>query len=115
MKLFLLFRNNAYCLKQASINLSDIDQIVFYEKLLFKFEQLLETYLTYAPRGFRSFITAMPIWLKEKLYLKRLLKKELATIAACKTSQLPPLLFTEHHQAHAASAFFPSPFERAAV
>ncbi|WP_333425407.1 carbamoyltransferase N-terminal domain-containing protein [Microcoleus sp. F4-D5] len=95
--------------------MSDIDQIVFYEKLLFKFERLLETYLTYAPRGFRSSITAMPIWLKEKLYLKTLLKKELATIAACKSSQLSPLLFTEHHQAHAASAFFPSHFERAAV
>lgn len=92
----------AYCLKQAGINLSDIDQIVFYDKPLVKFERLLETYLDYAPRGFRSFITAMPIWLKEKLYLKTLLKKELATIAACKTSQLSPLLFTEHHQAHAA-------------
>jgi carbamoyltransferase len=64
---------------------------------------------------FRSLITAMVIWLKEKLYLKTLLKKELATIAACKNSQLPPLLFTEHHQAHSASAFFPSPFEHAAV
>lgn len=105
----------AYCLKEASISLQDLDQIVFYDKPLIKFERLLETYLTYAPRGLNSFITAMPVWLKEKLYLKAILKKELATLAGCKTSQLPPLLFTKHHQAHAASAFFPSPFERAAV
>ena len=97
----------AYCLKQAGINLSYLDPIVFYEKLLVKFELLLETYLAYAPRDFHSFITAMPIWLKEKLYLKKLLKKKLATIVAYKISQLPPLLFTEHHQAHAASGFSP--------
>jgi carbamoyltransferase len=105
----------AYCLKEAATNLQDIDQIVFYDKPLVKFERLLETYLAYAPNGLSSFITAMPIWLKEKLYLKTLLRKELAKLAECKTSQLPPVLFTEHHQAHAASAFFPSPFERAAV
>jgi len=105
----------AYCLKEAATNLQDIDQIVFYDKPLVKFERLLETYLAYAPKGLSSFITAMPIWLKEKLYLKTLLRKELAKLAECKTSQLPPVLFTEHHQAHAASAFFPSPFERAAV
>ena len=105
----------AYCLKQAGTKLQHIDQIVFYDKPFVKFERLLETYLAYAPKGFSSFITAMPIWLKEKLYLKTLLKKELALLGECKTSQLPPLLFTSHHQAHAASAFFPSPFERAAV
>jgi carbamoyltransferase len=105
----------AYCLKEAATSLQDIDQIVFYDKPLVKFERLLETYLAYAPKGLSSFITAMPIWLKEKLYLKTLLRKELAKLAECKTSQLPPVLFTEHHQAHAASAFFPSPFERAAV
>ncbi|MCV3217366.1 carbamoyltransferase [Plectonema radiosum NIES-515] len=105
----------AYCLKEAATTLQDIDQIVFYDKPLVKFERLLETYLAYAPKGLSSFITAMPIWLKEKLYLKTLLRKELAKLAECKTSQLPPVLFTEHHQAHAASAFFPSPFERAAV
>ncbi|MGI2903494.1 carbamoyltransferase family protein [Tolypothrix sp. VBCCA 56010] len=105
----------AYCLKDAVTSLQDIDQIVFYDKPLVKFERLLETYLAYAPKGLSSFITSMPIWLKEKLYLKTLLKKELAKLAECKTSQLPPVFFTEHHQAHAASAFFPSPFERAAV
>lgn len=105
----------AYCLKQAGIGLSEVDQIVFYDKPLVKFERLLETYLAYAPKGLGSFIAAMPVWLKEKLYLKTLLKKELATLGDCKKTQLPQLLFTEHHQAHAASAFFPSPFERAAV
>lgn len=105
----------AYCLREAGITLKNLDNIVFYEKPLIKFERLLETYLAYAPKGFRSFITAMPVWLKEKLYLKAVLKKELAALGECKTSNLPPLLFTEHHQSHAASAFFPSPFERAAV
>lgn len=105
----------AYCLQAGDVPLQQLDRIVFYDKPLLKFERLLETYLSYAPRGFRSFLAAMPIWLKEKLYLKSLLKKELATLGECKTSQLPPLMFAEHHQSHAASAFFPSPFERAAV
>ncbi|WP_254566379.1 carbamoyltransferase [Oscillatoria sp. HE19RPO] len=105
----------SYCLQEANISLNELDQIIFYDKPLVKFERLLETYLSYAPRGFRSFIAAMPVWLKEKLYLKTILKQELAKLAGCKTSQLPQLLFTEHHQAHAASAFFPSPFQRAAV
>lgn len=105
----------AYCLQEAGIGLRDLDQIVFYDKPLVKFERLLETYLAYAPQGFRSFLAAMPVWLKEKLYLKTLLKKELAALGECKTSQLPKLLFAEHHQSHAASAFFPSPFHRAAV
>ena len=111
------FPKNAisYCLKEANIELLDLDQIVFYDKPLVKFERLLETYLSYAPKGFRSFLIAMPIWLKEKLYLKTLLKKELATLGQCKPSHIPKLMFTEHHQAHAASAFFPSPFDRAAV
>ncbi len=106
----------AYCLKEAKIDLQQLDRIVFYDKPLVKFERLLETYLAYAPNGFRSFLTAMPIWLKEKLYLKTILKRELAELANCKTSKLrPSLLFTEHHQSHAASAFFPSPFQKAAV
>jgi carbamoyltransferase len=105
----------AYCLKEANLHLREIDQIVFYDKPLVKFERLLETYLSYAPKGFQSFLAAMPVWLKEKLYLKSLLKKELAAQAECKVGLLPPLLFTEHHQAHAASAFFPSPFQKAAV
>ncbi|MBE9096559.1 carbamoyltransferase [Tychonema sp. LEGE 07203] len=105
----------AYCLKEANIELREIDRIVFYDKPLVKFERLLETYLAYAPQGFRSFLAAMPIWLKEKLYLKTMLKRDLAEIANCKTNKLPSLLFTEHHQSHAASAFFPSPFQKAAV
>ncbi|MEG4212823.1 carbamoyltransferase [Microcoleus sp. S13_B4] len=105
----------AYCLKEAKIDLRELDHIVFYDKPLVKFERLLETYLAYAPQGFSSFLKAMPIWLKEKLYLKTMLKKDLAAIANCKTNKLPSLLFTEHHQSHAASAFFPSPFEKAAV
>jgi len=103
------------CLEQGGIGITDLDQVVFYDKPLVKFERLLETYLSYAPQGFRSFVAAMPVWLKEKLYLKTTLKKELAAQAGCKVSELPPLLFAEHHQSHAASAFYPSPFEKAAV
>ena len=111
------FPKNAisYALTEANISLEKLDYIVFYEKPLITFERLLETYITYAPKGFRSFVTAMTVWLQEKLYLKTVLKKELAKLGNCKTSQLPPLLFTEHHQSHAASAFFPSPFETAAI
>jgi carbamoyltransferase len=103
------------CLDQAGLRIQDLDTIVFYEKPLITFERLLETYLAYAPKGLRSFLMAMPVWLKEKLYLKAVLKKELAALGNCKRQNLPPLLFTEHHQAHAAAAFFPSPFERSAV
>ncbi|MFO1428684.1 MAG: carbamoyltransferase [Candidatus Competibacteraceae bacterium] len=104
-----------YCLEQAGRRLQDIDFIVFYDKPLIKFDRLLETYLSFAPRGFRSFVAAMPIWLKDKLFLKSTLKQELATVGQIEEKALPPLLFTEHHQSHAASAFFPSPFEKAAV
>jgi carbamoyltransferase len=104
-----------YCLQEAGIRVSDLQQVVFYDKPLVKFERLLETYLTYAPRGFRSFATAMPAWLKDKLYLKTTLKRELAELGACAPRALPQLLFAEHHQSHAASAFFFSPYERAAV
>ena len=104
-----------YCLESAGINLRDLDYIVFYEKPLLTFDRLLETYLAYAPQGISSFIQAMSVWLREKLYLKTVLKQELAQLANCKTKELPPLLFGEHHQSHAASAFFPSPFEQAAV
>lgn len=102
------------CLDVGNMSLSDIDYIVFYDKPLLKFERLLETYLAHAPIGIRSFIQAMPIWLKEKLYLKTVLKNEFISLGLSK-SKLPPLLFTEHHQAHAASAFFPSPYKKAAV
>ena len=104
-----------YCLQEANLTLLDIDHIVFYDKPLVKFERLLETYLSYAPNGFRSFMTAMPVWLKEKLYLKTILKKEFSKLLGVKRAKLPKLMFSEHHQSHAASAFFPSPFERAAV
>ena len=101
-----------YCLQTAGASLADVDYVVFYDKPLVKFERLLETYLAYSPRGIRSFVHAMPVWLKEKLYLKEILKKELTKLdsGAC-----PKLLFNEHHRSHAASAFFPSPFDRAAV
>jgi len=104
-----------YCLKENNIRLTDVDSVVFYDKPLVKFERLLETYLAYAPKGFRSFLAAMPIWLKEKLFLKTTLKRELAKLGACAVPDLPQLLFAEHHQSHAASAFFPSPYEKASV
>ncbi|HET8711025.1 MAG TPA: carbamoyltransferase [Spongiibacteraceae bacterium] len=111
------FPGNAikYCLQEARASLADVDYIVFYDKPLVKFERLLETYLAYAPQGFGSFLKAMPIWLKEKLYLKATLKREFAALGGIKEKALPQLLFTEHHQAHAASAFFPSPYQNAAV
>lgn len=104
-----------YCLAEAGVGIRNLDKVVFYDKPLVKFERLLETYLAYSPKGLRSFLAAMPIWLKEKLFLKHLLKMELANCGGCKVSELPQLLFTEHHQSHAASAFYPSPFESAAV
>ena len=111
------FPKNAinYCVQEAGITVADIDHVVFYDKPLLKFERLLETYLAYAPSGFRSFLTAMPVWLREKLFLKDLLQKEVAELIGCKPKQVKPILFTQHHQSHAASAFFPSPYERAAV
>ena len=104
-----------YCLDEAGIELKDLDYITFYDKPLIKFERLLETYLAFAPRGFQSFVMAMPVWLKEKLFLKEMLKKELAAIAGMLQKELPPILFNEHHKSHAASAFYASPFETAAV
>lgn len=111
------FPENAvsYCLAEAAISLRDVDRVVFYDKPLVKFERLLETYLSYAPNGLRSFIAAMPIWLKEKLYLKTTLKRELQILAGGIKEDIPALLFAEHHQSHAASAFYFSPFDRAAV
>ena len=105
----------AYCLREAGISLTDVDHIVFYDKPLVKFERLLETYVGFAPSGLRSWITAVPVWIKEKLFLKRELRKALCEVGDCATDALPPLLFTEHHEAHAASAFFASPYEDAAV
>jgi carbamoyltransferase len=101
----------AFCLREAGVGLEEVDYVIFYDKPLLKFERLLETYLHFAPRGRTSFIKAIPVWLKEKLFLKRLIRQELAKLG----QPVPELLFNEHHQSHAASAFFPSPFEKAAV
>jgi carbamoyltransferase len=103
-----------YCLAQAGITLDQIDHVAFYDKPFLKFERLLETYLAFAPRGFKSFRMAIPVWLKEKLFQKKLLSDELAK-AAPGFDWEAKLLFAEHHQSHAASAFFPSPFEEALV
>ena len=104
-----------FCLDEAGISLGDIKYLVFYDKPVVKFERLLKTYFSYAPRGLRSFLAAMPIWLGEKLFLESTLKSELAQLGRLKKKHLPPLMFAGHHQSHAASAFFPSPFDHAAV
>jgi carbamoyltransferase len=103
-----------YCLAECRCTIDDIDLVVFYDKPFLKFERLLETYHAFAPRGFASFLKAMPVWLREKLFLKDLLIKAFGRLGAGKTFA-EKLLFSEHHLSHAASAFFPSPFERAAV
>jgi len=105
-----------YCLAQAGIGIKDLQYIVFYDKPLVKFERLIETYVGFAPRGIQSFLAAMPVWLKEKLLLRNLLKNELMTCAeGLQKSDLPQLLFGEHHESHAASAFFASPYQKAGV
>ncbi|MDT0594456.1 carbamoyltransferase family protein [Glaciecola petra] len=122
-----------FCLERAGVDLENVDAVVFYDKPLLKFERLLETYMANAPKGYRSFVRAMPIWLKEKLYLKKVLKDELSNIVfrryanqtdlslseakskLKKKVKLPQLLFCEHHQSHAAAAFYPSPHVSAAV
>ena len=104
----------AACLGQANISPRDIDYVAFYDKPFVKFERLLETYIAFAPRGFASFRHALPIWIKEKLFQKSLLTRELSTIEPAVQWQ-KRLLFSEHHVSHAASAFYPSPFERAAI
>ena len=110
------FPENAvnYCLAEAGCSLADIDHVVFYDKPFLKFERLLETYLSFAPKGFASFKTAIPVWLKEKLFQKDMLRKDLAKFDPG-FDWMNRLLFAEHHLSHAASAFFPSPFEEAAV
>lgn len=110
------FPQNAirFCLEESGFSLGELDAIVFYDKPLLKFERLLETYYAFAPRGWHSFITAMPVWLKDKIFLKRLIRKSLKEIEAIDTSKIK-LLFPEHHLSHAASAFYPSPFEEAAI
>jgi carbamoyltransferase len=103
-----------YCLRTGNVSLNELDLIAFYDKPFLKFERLLETYVSFAPAGFQSFSKAMPIWLRNKLFQKDLLSKEFKKIEIdfdCK----PKLLFAEHHQSHAASAFYPSPFDEAVV
>ena len=103
-----------WCIADAGVSARDIDRVAFYDKPFLKFERLLETYLAFAPRGFQSFRTAMPVWLSEKLFQKDLLLKELGAIDD-ELGKMDKLLFAEHHFSHAASAFYPSPFEEAAV
>lgn len=103
-----------FCLNEAGITYSDVDYVAFYDKPFLKFERLLETYLSFAPRGFESFRLAIPLWLREKLFLKDLLKNKLKAVAPGYDWD-NRLLFSEHHLSHAASAFFPSPFQEAAV
>lgn len=100
-----------YTLEQAGMQLRDINIIAFYDKPYLKFERLLETYHGFAPRGLRSFLSAMPVWVKEKLFMRKMLKEELAAIGPYKAK----MFFPEHHLSHAASAFYPSPFEEAAI
>ena len=109
------FPENAikYCLDESGFGVEDIDQIAFYDKPFLKFERLLETYYAFAPRGFRSFAKAMPIWLKEKLFIKQILNNRLKSLATSKLGRLS-INFPEHHLSHAASAFYTSPFKRAA-
>ncbi len=104
----------AYCLDEGKTSLGSIDLVVYYEKPFLKFERLLETYAAFAPQGFQSFRQAMPVWLREKLFQKSLIVKELKKIDASFAGE-EKLAFTEHHFAHAASAFYPSPFEEAVV
>jgi carbamoyltransferase len=104
----------AYCLDEGGISLGEVDYVAFYDKPFLKFERLLETYLAFAPRGFRSFRMAIPLWLKEKLFQKQLLRDELRAFDPDFDWE-SRLLFTEHHQSHAASAFFPSLFDEAVI
>src|SRR5262245_25197617 len=104
-----------YVLSEAGLGLADLTAIAFYDKPYLKFERLLETYHGFAPAGLRSFLAAMPVWVKEKLFMRRWLWKELEAIAGGRLQKKPPLLFTEHHLSHAASAFYPSPFDEAAI
>ncbi|NIJ53388.1 carbamoyltransferase family protein [Dyadobacter arcticus] len=104
----------AFCLEYGGLSLNELDAIVFYDKPLLKFERLLETYYAFAPKGVRSFLTAMPVWIKEKMFLKRLINEELVKLGYDKKKKVK-MLFPEHHLSHAASAFYPSPFEKSAI
>ena len=103
------FPQNAieFCLKDAGIKAEQLDLVAFYDKPFLKFERLLETYLAYAPVGIKSFIKAMPLWIKEKLWMKEMIKDKL--------DYTGKIIFPEHHESHAASAFYPSPYNKAAI
>jgi carbamoyltransferase len=103
-----------FCVEYAGCEIDKLDAIAFFDKPLLKFERLLETYFAFAPRGIVSFVTSMPVWIREKLFLKTMLRDELAVVAGKRCDQVP-LLFPEHHLSHAASAFYPSPFDEAAI
>lgn len=103
-----------FCLDFANTSLDELDAIAFYDKPLLKFERLLETYLSFAPRGLKSFYTAMPVWLKEKMFMKRIMREELAKVGDYDKKKVR-FLFPEHHLSHAASAFYPSPFKNSAI
>src|ERR1700744_4855862 len=119
---FLTFKNDPafpeqairFCLKYAGVALHEVDAVAFYDKPFLKFERLLETYYAFAPRGLRSFAMAMPLWVREKLFQKNLLHHELKQFSK-EFDWEHKLLFAEHHQSHAASAFYPSPFEDALI
>ena len=113
-----------YCLKEAGITAEQLDYVGFYDKPLLKFDRLLETYLDYAPAGFRSFLKSMPLWMKEKLWMPDLIRTEMAKANGIEDERAAKkagkkfewkLLFGDHHESHAASAFYPSPFEEAAI
>ena len=103
-----------FCLEQAGFTIDELDAVVFYDKPLLKFERLLDTYYGFAPKGLVSFIKAIPVWLKEKMFLKKIIREELAKVGEYAPRKLK-LLFPEHHLSHAASAFYPSNFEEAAI
>lgn len=103
-----------FCLEYAGVSIDELDAIAFYDKPFLKFERLLETYYAFAPKGIKSFITSIPVWLKEKMFLKKLIYDELKTVEKYDKKKLK-LLFPEHHLSHAASAFHPSPYEKAAI
>ena len=104
-----------YVLDEMRVDISDLSYIAFYDKPLLKFERLLESYYALAPKGLRSFVTAMPIWIKEKLFMRKNIWEELSRLSHVSLKQRPKLLFPEHHLSHAASTFYPSPFNEAAI
>ncbi|MDD4215676.1 MAG: carbamoyltransferase N-terminal domain-containing protein [Bacteroidales bacterium] len=103
-----------YCLEYAGFSIDELDAVVFYDKPLLKFERLLETYYAFAPLGVRQFVTSIPVWIKEKLFLKKLIFEGLSEVGNFQKKKLR-LLFPEHHLSHAASAYYPSPFKEAAI